>query len=102
MATDGDGNIYFGAYYGYYSGIAKCEIGTDDGYPGSCSEGIPFGQIYPGHNYYTYGIAADSNYIYRSSYGYDTLEVHAASDGAWVKTIGAMAYDSWLRAPPST
>ena len=99
VATDGDGNIYFGAYYGYYSGIAKCEIGTDDGYPGSCSEGIPYGQIYPGHNYYTYGIAADSNYIYRSSYGYDTLEVHAASDGAWVKTIGAMAYDSWLRAP---
>ena len=99
VAADDNGNIYFGAYYGYYSGIAKCEIGEDDGYPGTCGVGIPYAEIYPSHNYYTYGIGVDDDYIYRSSYGYDSVEKHDISNGDWVKTIGAVSYDSWLRAP---
>jgi len=93
VASDGT-NIYFGPYYGYYGGISKCPIGG-----GSCSVAVPYDEIYPGHNYYTYGLGVDDNYIYRAAYSYDAVEVHDKSDGDWAKSLGPMPYDSWMEMP---
>ena len=93
VTTDGT-DIYWGPYYYYYGGVYKAEIGN----PSSVEVAVTWTQL-TNHNYYKYSIAVDDTNIYLATYFYDTLEVFSKSTGDWVKSMGAVAYDSWLRAP---